>query len=62
MKRILRTTPCHIDEMDQFLERHDLPKVIQKEIDDQNICIYIYIYLKYEDLCMVSQSPSINNH
>ena len=44
MKRILRTTPCHIDEMDQFLERHDLPKVIQKEIDDQNICIYIYIF------------------
>jgi len=48
----------NIDEMDQFLERHNLPKVIQKETDDQNI----YIHLKYEDLRIVSQSPSINNH
>ena len=44
-KRILQTTLIHkfdnLDEMDQFLEKHNLPKLIQKEIDDLTIPISI---------------------
>ena len=41
----------NLDEMDQFLERHNFPKITQEETDNP-----MYMYVKHEDLCITSKA------